>query len=168
MGAQNTTKEFPPQKLVDLGMQYVILGHSDVRKLGETDEEIKQKIQECLAVGLNVILCVGENKGENKEEVLKKQLAGVAKVMVAYEPVWAISNGDPYTTKELPSAQIVKESVALIKQILGDSNARVIYGGSTNASNAADYLQNGGVDGLLPGGASLKADEFIKMVKAAE
>lgn len=159
------TGEISPTQLKDLGVEYVLVGHSERRKLGETSELVAKKMQAALTAGLKVILCVGENEGENKEEVLRQQLAGVSGVIVAYEPVWAISTGDPYKTKALPTPQIVKESADLIKKILGDENVRVIYGGSTNAANAKEYLEV--VDGLLPGGASLKADEFVKIVESA-
>lgn len=165
------TGEVSPKQLKDLGVKYVIVGHSEARKLlNETDEIINKKVKELLHVGLKPILCVGENEGENKEEVLERQITEGLKdlsekelenIVVAYEPVWAIGTGKNCSVEE------TKSSIELIKK-LTSKNIKVLYGGSVNSSNASDYLENGGVSGLLVGGASLKPEEFIKIVKLAE
>lgn len=166
LGAQNVslelkgafTSQISAAQLKDLGVEYVIVGHSEVRKyLSETDEVIAKKITAATGAGLKVILCVGENEGEDRNAVLEKQLAGISNVVVAYEPVWAIGTG-----KNCAPAD-VKEAVEKIKAMAGD--VRVLYGGSVNAANAKEYLD--AVDGLLVGGASLKADEFIRIVESA-
>ncbi len=194
LGAQNCfyedkgtfTGKISAPMLKDIGVEYVIIGHSEIRKMGETDEKINKRIKSALRAGLKPILCVGENyeqkeKGET-ETVLKNQLAGALSgvkdaenLTVAYEPVWAISGGDPYKTKELPTAEKVGKTHSYIRNLLADmyskefaDNIRIIYGGSSNAGNAEDYLKNGKVQGFLVGGASLKPDDFSKIVKLAE
>ncbi len=186
-GAQNVfhkesgafTGEISPLMLKNSKVDYVILGHSERRKyFGETNELINQKIKSSLSVGLKVIFCVGENEGENKEEVLVSQitegLQGISEkdlgnITVAYEPVWAIGTGKNCGIEE------TQDAVASIKKIiekLYSQNASevlaVLYGGSVKSENSGDYLKDGGVNGLLVGGASLKAEEFIKIVKSAE
>lgn len=157
------------------GATFAIVGHSSRRIfLSETDEAINQELKEVLSLGFTPILCIGETaqqRKENKtEEVLKNQLqkglAGIANIddlVIAYEPIWAISCGDPYATKTMPTKENISEIKNLIKEIVG--NCKVIYGGSTNAANAKDFLEESGMDGLLVGGASLSSEEFVKMVK---
>ncbi len=166
LGAQNVsleakgafTSQVAAAELKDLEVEYVIIGHSEVRKyLNETDEMIAKKIAAAKEAGLKVILCVGENEGEDRNAVLEKQLAGVSDVIVAYEPVWAIGTGKNCAPQD------VKEAVANIKKMVGD--VKVLYGGSVNVANAKEYLEI--TDGLLVGGASLKADEFVKIVESA-
>ncbi len=171
LGAQNIslqekgafTSQISAAQLKDLGVEYVIVGHSESRKnLHETDEEISLKIKAAQEAGLKVVLCVGENEGEDKNAVLEKQLAGISNVIIAYEPIWAIGTGKNCGIEE------TKASVALIKKILGDETVMVLYGGSVKAENASDYLKNGEVDGLLVGGASLDAQGFTSIVKSAD
>jgi triosephosphate isomerase len=183
------TGEVSADMLKNIGVEYVIIGHSERRKyLGETDEVINEKIKKALEVGLKVIFCIGENV-EQKEKaetqaVLKKQLTvalsgipipAVEDFTIAYEPVWAISSGDPYKTKELPPTESVKKTQDYIRGVLVDifgegssENVRIIYGGSANAENVKNYLENSKVQGFLVGGASLNAEEFVKIVKSAE
>ena len=131
-------------------------------------------------------MCVGENLQQREagetESVLKNQLTagldGVSKLgdnfTVAYEPVWAISAGDPYKTKELPTAEKVGKTHLYIRSLLAEmygketaDGARIIYGGSSNAGNAKDYLENAKVQGFLVGGSSLKPEDFSQIVKLA-
>ncbi|OGZ65901.1 MAG: triose-phosphate isomerase [Candidatus Staskawiczbacteria bacterium RIFCSPHIGHO2_02_FULL_43_16] len=171
LGAQNVsvepkgafTSQVSATQLKDLGVEYVIVGHSESRKyLHETDEEISKKLKTALAAGLKPILCVGENEGEDRTEVLATQLAeglqGLLGVIIAYEPVWAIG------TDKNCDTQSVVEAAKVIKKIAGDVG--VIYGGSVNAENAKQYLEV--VDGLLVGGASLKPEEFINIVRSVD
>lgn len=155
--------------LKDLGVEYVIIGHSEARQyLAEKNEDINKKIKECLEEGLKIIFCIGEQDGEDKETVLKQQIeegldgvSDVENIIVAYEPVWAIGTGKNCSIEE------TKSSVALIKKLLGQISIKILYGGSVNAENASGYLNEADVDGLLVGGASLKAEEFIKIVASA-
>lgn len=197
LGAQNCfyedsgtfTGKVSALMLKDIGVEYVIIGHSEIRKMGEADETINKKIKKVLATGLKVILCVGENydqkeRGET-ENVLKSQLEADLKGItvqelidnftVAYEPVWAISGGDPYKTKELPTPEKVEKIHSHIRSILAKmygqefaDGARIIYGGSSNAGNAKGYLEKAKVQGFLVGGASLRPDDFSQIVKSAE
>ncbi len=182
LGAQNVysedkgafTGEISASMLKDLGVEYVLIGHSERRKyFNETDELINKKIKKALEAGLKVIFCVGETAQERdegkKEEVLERQLRGglagidnIKDVNIAYEPVWAISSGDPYKTKELPTTEKVKEISLFIKNLLAKiynqetaEKIRIIYGGSANSENAQGYLKDAGMQGLLVGGASL-------------
>jgi|SRR3989344_204578 len=161
------TGEISPTMLKNSNVEYVIVGHSERRKLGETDETINKKIKASLDAGLKVIFCVGENEGEDKSVVLEKQIkeglkeVDVLNVVIAYEPVWAIGTGKNCGIED------TKAAVELIKKIAGE-NVKVLYGGSVNSQNSGDYLKNGEVDGLLVGGASLKAEEFVKIVESAQ
>lgn len=177
------TGEVSPTMLLDLGCKYVILGHSERRhKLGESDAFINQKVVCALAAGLDVILCVGETLSQRKakqtEAVLDHQLstgfAGIpaealGRLSVAYEPVWAIGNEQHHATpKEAHDAHLLIRRK--LSQICGDTWANkmtVQYGGSVEPENAAAFLNQPGVDGVLIGGASLQADEFLAIIRAA-
>jgi len=180
MGAQNVyfeekgafTGEISCVMLKDLGVEYVIIGHSERRKYFlETDEIINKKIKTALQAGLKVIFCIGEtaedrNNGD-KEDVLERQikigLDGVVSenLNIAYEPVWAIGTGDNCSVKE------TKESIEFIKKFLNPEN-RILYGGSVKSENSGSYIKEAETDGLLVGGASLDPKELIDIVKSAE
>ena len=191
LGAQNMypdkegafTGEVSPTMLLDLGCKYVILGHSERRhKLGESDAFINQKVECALSAGLNAILCVGETleqrNAKQTQAVLDSQLSqGLANVppeffsrlSVAYEPVWAIGNSLHHE-----NPQQAQDALLLIRkklsQICGDLRAQqmiVQYGGSVEPENATAYLGQHDIDGVLIGGASLKADKFLAIVHAA-
>lgn len=172
------TGEVSAQELKDLCVEYVIVGHSERRhQLGETDEMIAKKLKAAAENGLTPVLCVGETKAEKdagkKEVVIKKQLTkGLSLItksyklkanslLVAYEPVWAIGTGDPETSES------ARETIKYIKKILRptpyDLRVRVLYGGSVNSSNLADYIKFKEIDGALVGGASLNKEEVKKM-----
>jgi triosephosphate isomerase len=167
--------------LLDLGCKYVILGHSERRhKLGESDAFVNQKVRVALAAGLDVILCVGETleqrKANQTEALLDRQLTcGLADVpadtlsrlSIAYEPVWAIGNLEHHATP-----QQAEEAHAVIRrrfaQMFGEKSAQALavqYGGSVKPDNAAALFCRHGVDGALIGGASLKADQFLAIVR---
>ena len=159
------TGEISPRMLKDLRVAYVIIGHSERRKyFKETDEMINKKLKAALKVGLRPILCIGENKGQDAKRVvnsqLKKDLKGIAKndlkkIIIAYEPVWAIGTGNFCSAgKANKIRQFIKEKL----------NNRILYGGSADSKIAKDYIKIG-FDGLLVGGASLKIKEFIKIVE---
>jgi len=151
------TSQVSPKMLKSVGVKYVIIGHSERRALGETEEVIDKKLRAALSVGLIPILCVGEKKGENAEKVIVKQLTNknLTDVIIAYEPVWAIGTGNFCSPDR---ANKVRE---FIKQKFDN---KILYGGSVNSKIAADYIKIG-FDGLLVGGASLNAKEFAKIIK---
>jgi triosephosphate isomerase len=181
MGAQNVyfedkgafTGEISVDMLKDLGVEYVIIGHSERRKyFGETDESVNKKIKKALESGLKVIFCIGETAEERdagkKNEVLKRQikqgLVGVNdlnNINIAYEPVWAIGTGNNCSVEE------TKESIEFIKKLVGD-RMRILYGGSVKSENSGAYIKEAMSNGLLVGGASLNPEEFVKIVKSAE
>ena len=190
LGAQNLyperegafTGEVSPTMLLDLGCKYVILGHSERRhKLGESDAFINQKVKVALAAGLDVIFCVGETLDQRNagqaEAVLDRQvvegLAGLsaetlARLSIAYEPVWAIGSSGHHATP-----QQAQDAHAIIRgrfgRIFGEESARALaiqYGGSVKPDNAAELLARHGVDGALLGGASLHADQFLAIVQS--
>ncbi len=177
------TGEVSSSMLYEVGARYVILGHSERRALGENNEVINKKIKSSLGVGLRPVLCVGENvrdadhgyfnfvKTQLEECLAGIQRASISKIIIAYEPVWAIS-----TTKDRKDAtpEDSKEMVIFIRKVLSDkfgpevSNMRIIYGGSVNTKDALGFLKEGGVDGLLPGRSSLDAKKFSEIVKICE
>ena len=189
LGAQNMfyendgafTGEISSAMLKDVGCRYVILGHSERRHvIGETDELINRKVVKALADGLMPIFCVGELLEERQAnatmDVVRRQvqigLEGVsrtdmAKVTVAYEPVWAIGTG---VTASPAQAQEVHQMIRGLLTEMYDAAVgaavRILYGGSVKASNAAELLAQLDIDGALVGGASLKAAEFAGIVKA--
>ena len=177
------TGEISPFMLSSIGVRYVILGHSERRALGENNNDINKKIKASLSALLVPILCVGESvrdEGHSYFNLVKTQieecLAGVSKnsiskIIIAYEPVWALSS--TVNRKDATSADS-REMTIFIRKILSDkfgsdaSSTRIIYGGSVNEKSAEDFLKNGGVDGLLPGRASLNVKKFVEIVKICE
>ena len=176
------TGEISAAMLADAGCRYVIIGHSERRThFGETDEAIKRKLAAALRQGLTPIVCIGETLQQREESqtfaVLERQLAAAldgmsagdaAKVVLAYEPVWAIGTGRHATPEQ------AQEAHAFIRRWLAQrwgagsgESVRIQYGGSVTAANAASLLQQSDVDGALVGGASLKADAFAAIVRAA-
>jgi len=162
--------------LKQFGVEYVITGHSERRiYFQETDETINKKIKAALASRLKPILCVGERSGEERRAVLEQQIkegllgvkrALVKNVTIAYEPVWAIGTGNNCSIDEtLQSALLVRKTVAGLYSRTVAETIRVLYGGSVNSENAASYVKEGGVNGLLVGGASLNAKEFVNIIK---
>lgn len=189
LGAQNLypekegafTGEVSPAMLVDAGCQYVILGHSERRhKMGEMDAFINRKVHAALTAGLKVILCVGETLEERQanrtEHVLDVQatesLKGVTadllkRVVLAYEPVWAIGTGHNATPEQAQQAHAFLRK--RVGQLVSESAAQALviqYGGSVKPDNAATLLHQADVDGALVGGASLQADSFLAIVRA--
>ncbi|MDO8600635.1 MAG: triose-phosphate isomerase [bacterium] len=175
------TGEISPTMLKALGVTYVIIGHSERRMhLGETDEMVNKKIKAVLKAGLTPVLCVGERTRERVNEIpvfvgeqVKKALVGLKKGefkngVIAYEPVWAIGTGTPDTPEGATRAALYIRKI--VRDMLGGNVAdslRVIYGGSVNAGNAASFISRDirGMEGMLVGGASLKAEEFIEIVR---
>jgi triosephosphate isomerase len=172
------TGDIAAEMIADLGGRLVIVGHSERRAIhGETDAIVRAKAEAAGRAGLIAVVCVGETAGERKggatETVLDRQLAGsvppeatAARLVIAYEPVWAIGTGLTPTTDEIAAAH------AHIRKRLGEkigseaANTRILYGGSVKVDNAGDIAGIPGVDGALVGGASLKAAEFLAIVAA--
>jgi len=183
-GAQNChwelggayTGEISAAMIANLGAEYVILGHSERRHyFGETDEIINLKIKAALKAKLKPVLCVGERAGEEMnlavEGQLEKDLAGLSvgqmkEVVIAYEPVWAIGTGNACLPDNALSATLFIRRILtkLYSRFLADKTS-VLYGGSVDARNAADYIKKARMNGLLVGGASLEAEEFIQIIK---
>lgn len=180
-GSGAFTGEVAPPMLVDLGCRFVILGHSERRTLfGETDPIVNTKTKAALAAGLTPIVCVGETleerEGNRTEAVVTAQIKGslaglsptdLEKIVIAYEPVWAIGTG------KVATPQQAQEVHALIRRLLASlaspavaERVRIQYGGSVKADNAADLAAQPDIDGALVGGASLKADDFLGIAKA--
>lgn len=174
------TGEISPQMLKNLGCQYVILGHSERRIYsGETDEMVAKKIKAALESGLEPILCIGETAKQKKQnktkDVLEQQLKeslnhlitqSFDRLIIAYEPIWAIGTGNPCKIKDAKEVLLFLRE--FLNKILGpeiSKNIRIIYGGSINSQNAKDFVKKANFQGLLVGGASLNAQEFIKIVK---
>lgn len=190
LGAQNMhweekgafTGEVSPQMVKEL-CDYVILGHSERRSLfGETDESVNRRVLAALKADLMPIVCVGETlaeyEGGKTADVVRRQisqgLTGVkldnaVKLVVAYEPVWAIGTGK--ASSGLNANQVVADVIRpALADALGTAIAqgiRVLYGGSVTAANAAEFFGQAEIDGALVGGASLKADEFVAITRAA-
>jgi len=146
------TGEISSQMLKDLGVEYVILGHSERRRyFKESDEIINKKIKAVIVCGLKPILCIA-----NLTQ-LRKSLRGISeKVIIAYEPVFAIGTGKPCS---IGQAKKMRNKIKY---------PQVLYGGSVNSQNAADYIKKAGFKGLLVGGASLNPKEFVKIIKSVD
>ncbi|MBN2023289.1 MAG: triose-phosphate isomerase [Pirellulales bacterium] len=187
LGAQNMyhepngafTGELSAAMLLDLGCRYVILGHSERRHiLGETDADVNKKVLAALAAGLTPIVCLGETLPEREAgktlDVIRTQFSGslaglgaaeFQKIVIAYEPVWAIGTGKTATPEQ------AEEVHADLRRIMAEcytapvaESVRIQYGGSVKPDNAADLLSQPNIDGALVGGASLKVDAFMGIV----
>lgn len=177
------TGEVSSEMLYNVGVRYVILGHSERRQMGEDNNFINKKIRGALSSGLIPVLCVGESERDldhNYFNLVKVQLleclngiskSSISKVIIAYEPIWAISS-----TKDRKDArpEDCKEMTIFIRKILSDkfgsesSRVRIIYGGSVNEKDAESFLKDGGINGLLPGKASLDPKKFSKIIEICE
>lgn len=174
------TGEISAPMLVELDVEAVVLGHSERRQFfGETDEALAKKVPAALAADLEPILCVGESEeardGGQTEEVLERQLRAdlaevsdedVAKVVIAYEPIWAIGTGKVATAEQAQVACAFIRDVLRARGAAAD-DVRILYGGSVKPGNAAELLALPDVDGALVGGAALVAEDFAAIVEAA-
>lgn len=190
LGAQNChydkegayTGELSPQMVRDAGCQYVLIGHSERRHgLGESDEFLNKKAKAALTAGLRVILCIGElladRTATRTETVLDQQLTAgltgipaeqMANLVIAYEPVWAIGTGHVATPEQAQHAHaFIRQKIAALFSENIASSLLIQYGGSVKPENASAILHQPDVDGALVGGASLKADSFLGIVRAA-
>ena len=183
LGAQNChfeisngpfTGSISPSMLKNIGSNYVIIGHSENRNIGDTDSQINKKINSSIKSGLKIIFCIGETliqkKKKKTNQILSKQILkglfkinNLNKILIAYEPVWSIGTG------AVPRSFELEKNITFIKKILKNKfrikNPKVLYGGSVNAKNAKNLAAINNIDGFLIGGASQKANNFIDIVK---
>ena len=186
VGAQNMhfeekgafTGEISPLMLKELDMDYVIIGHSERRQyFNETNETVNKKVLKALEVGIDPILCVGETLEEreagNTKDICKVQVEkalenvskeDIAKVVIAYEPIWAIGTGKTATSED------ANDVIAYIRQVVANlykdlaNEVRIQYGGSVKPSNVGEIMNQSDIDGALVGGASLEANDYIQLV----
>lgn len=187
VGAQNMhyensgafTGEVAPANLVEIGIDYVIIGHSERREYyGETDETCNKKVLKAIEVGIDPILCCGETLEEREADKtmdkVKGQivagLAGVkaedlAKVVIAYEPIWAIGTGKTATAEQ--ANEVIAYIRQVVRNVYGDlaDQVRIQYGGSVKPANVAEIMGQSDIDGALVGGASLKPADFLGLLK---
>ena len=175
------TGEVSAPMLLDLGVQGVILGHSERREyFNETDAALSRKVPVALGAGLEPILCVGENEAQRDadetEVVLTRQIeadlvevpdARISEVVIAYEPIWAIGTGRTATPEQAQEAIAVIRGLIQQRSDEGANAIRILYGGSVKPDNAAELLAQPDVDGALVGGASLDPADFAAIVDAA-
>ena len=188
LGAQNCyfepegafTGEVAPAMLLDVGCEWVLIGHSERRHiLGETNGMLKKKVIAALKAGLKVIYCVGEKLDEREagrtEAVLHEQIhevlgpdVSLTNVVIAYEPVWAIGTGKTATPAQAQEAHAyIRQKIGRLYSSQAAQDLWIQYGGSVKASNAKELMSQPDVDGALVGGASLKADEFVGIIEGA-
>jgi len=172
------TGEVSVDMLKDLNVTHVILGHSERRALGETDLDVSKKTKACIKSGIIPIICIGEKERSDDGKYLtyiQKELIGsldgisrsdISKLVIAYEPIWAIGKNKPMSGHEMHQMSIYIRKVLVKKYGKNVINKiRVIYGGSINDTNAQDMLEDGNIDGLIIGRASLKPDQVFSLVK---
>lgn len=190
LGAQNMhfedsgafTGEVSASMLISVGCEYVILGHSERRNIfGETDEMINKKIKKALSVGLKPIFCVGELLEERENgstnEVVKRQilrgLKGISddemkKIIIAYEPVWAIGTGKTASPAQAQAVhEFIRDLIEIEYSLETANDVTIQYGGSVKPENANELISQKDIDGALVGGACLKADSFLGIIKGA-
>ena len=191
VGAQNVhfkesgayTGELATNMLTEAGVDYVIIGHSERRQyFGETDETVNARTKAALAAGLIPIVCVGESLTEREQGVtddtvrrqtkialLNVSVEDAKKVVIAYEPVWAIGTGKTATSDQADEVcGMIRKTIEELYDANTADTIRIQYGGSMNAGNAAELLAKPNIDGGLIGGASLKAEDFSVIVAAAK
>ena len=175
------TGEVSAEMLTEIGVEGVLLGHSERRQYNcEIDRALQEKVPAALDAGLQPILCVGESEEEREREETQRKLRTqvqealekvseelLAEVVIAYEPIWAIGTG------KVATPEIAQEAIAFIRALVGDRSrdaaqtVRILYGGSVKPDNAAEILAQPDVDGALVGGASLDPEGFARIVAAA-
>ncbi|AVQ34357.1 MULTISPECIES: triose-phosphate isomerase [Staphylococcus] len=191
IGAQNAyfeesgafTGETSPVALADLGVSYVVIGHSERRDLfHETDEEINKKAHALFKHGMTPIICVGETDEEREqgkanavvEGQVEKALAGlseeqVKELVIAYEPIWAIGTGKSSTAKDANEmCAAVRSTVAKLTNDEVAQAVRIQYGGSVKPNNIKEYMAETDIDGALVGGASLKVEDYVQLLEGAK
>ena len=172
------TGEISPTMLKSFWVEYVIVGHSERRwKLGESDEVVNRKLKAALDNGIRPILAVGEQeKGDQIQDILIDQLSrglegveDLSKVVIAYEPVWAIGSGIPDNPDDTVKAVgIIREVLAKMSDQETADSIPVLYGGSVNENNVADFLSKNEINGALIGGASIRKEEFVNILNIVD
>ena len=174
------TGEISARMAKDIGASWVMVGHSERRQIqNETDELVKLKLDYSLESGLNIVLCVGETLEERlsgkAKRVVSEQLRRAlmsnlnknqCEVVVAYEPLWAIGSGRSASPKDVQEMHALIRSVLTKTKGMSGMNLRILYGGSVTSANAADFIKQQDVNGLLVGGASLEAESFSSIINA--
>ncbi len=183
------TGEVSVDELKSLGADFVIVGHSERRRLGETDKQVNKKVRQSLNSDFQVILCVGEPKGMRDKgvDVAKRFVSGELEkdlektktalgrspenLIIAYEPLWAISSeegSEPATPEKAVEMISFIRKFLEVNEIAKAGETRVLYGGSVDSENAGEFLGRDEIDGALVGGASLEADEFVGIIESIE
>lgn len=187
LGAQNVhfeksgayTGEVSAEMLLELGVEYVIIGHSERRQyFGETDDTVNRRALAALQAGLKPIICVGESLDEREKGITKEKVSmqtklailgmkpdEIKKIVIAYEPIWAIGTGKTATAEE--ANDTIRDIRTAVREVYGAAadEVRIQYGGSMNPKNCSELMAMSEIDGGLIGGASLKAEDFAKVVK---
>ena len=177
VGAQ--TGEVSAGMLTAAGVTYVIIGHSERRTLGESDEQVNKKTVAALKSKLTAVVCIGEKDRDSQGNFfmhIEAQLVAIFKdvptarfkdIVIAYEPIWAIGTGKTASVEDVLEMQLfIKKTLTKHFAKASAAKVRIIYGGSVNADNATSLYASGGISGFLVGGASLKPAEFIKIIAA--
>jgi triosephosphate isomerase len=174
------TGEVSPRMLTEIGCDYVIIGHSERREyFGETDASVNLKAKAALAAGIKPIICVGETltqrkAGETTALITRQTEAALAgldparipEVVIAYEPIWAIGTGESSTATDANQViGLIRQTVARIFGNKAANQLRIQYGGSVKPENIKEYMGQPEIDGALVGGASLKTDSFLKIIR---
>lgn len=174
------TGEVSVNMLKSLGVSYVIVGHSERRALGDTNDIVNNKLKTILKAGLTPILCIGEKERDESGQYMQYvadqlndafrdiQKATIKKIVIAYEPVWAIGKN---ATREATTAEILEMSIyikRILNDLLGNTPIPILYGGSVSPKNSEVFLREGGVSGLLVGRDSLDPKKFVEIIKIAE
>ena len=175
------TGEISTGMLVDAGCKYVIIGHSERRAMGETDADVNAKVLAALEAGLTPIMCCGESLEQRQAGITSEWIAmqiklglqnvsedKIRKVVIAYEPIWAIGTGMTATPEQ--AEEVCEEIRAVVRKLYSSKHARaisILYGGSMNEKNAFELLAQPDIDGGLIGGASLVPEKFVKIIEAA-
>lgn len=175
------TGEVSASLLAPYGVTYAIIGHSERRALGETDEQVRKKVQAVLKRRLTPVVCVGENERDSQgsfytfiEAQLRSLSSGLTavqlqRVVIAYEPIWAIGTGATATAEDVKEMQLfIMSTLTKLYDRKVAERVRLLYGGSVKAANAATLHAEGGMNGFLVGGASLDAREFASIVAATQ
>ncbi len=173
------TGEVSPAMLLDAGCTHVVIGHSERREMGETDRMVNDKVRAALEAGLTPVMCVGERLEEREKgvtfQVVERHVteglsglapAQVARVVIAYEPVWAIGTGKTATPAQAQEVHaFIRKLVARLADAGTAAGLRILYGGSVKPDNVKDLMAQEDLDGALVGGASLEVDSFVKIAR---